>query len=207
MGNGIERDRKEAGPSPSGLQPGRSRPVRFALAAGAGGLVVLLALLLGGRAPLPQQRHITIVARQYAYDPPVLHFHRGDTVHIKLVSEDVVHGFFLEGYDIDAEVYPGKTRFSMRHPSQGKDWKWVEEIVFVAEKTGKFRYRCSHTCGYLHPFMLGEMFVEPNRLLPVSLGLVGASLLAGLVLVWPIRPPRKPGARGAQAGGGAAVAS
>jgi hypothetical protein len=81
----------------------------------------------------------------------------------------------------------------MRHPSEGAGWKWVEEIVFVAHKTGKFRYRCSHTCGYLHPFMLGEMFVEPDRFLPVAIALVGASLLGGLVLVWPVGTQRGTG--------------
>lgn len=179
---------KESGPD----HPRRS-PARFALASGLAGGVVLATFLLSGGSPTPRERHFTISARQYAYDPAVLRVNRGDTIHIRLMSKDVVHGFFLEGYDIDAEVEPGKLEFRLRHPSEGDDWRWVEEIVFVASRTGKFRYRCSHTCGPLHPFMLGEMFVEPNRLLPVSLALVGATLLGGLVLVWPATSRRRPG--------------
>lgn len=142
---------------------------------------------LGGQPGVPGKRNIHIVARQYAYEPNRFVVQQGDEVHITLSSRDVVHGFYLEGYDIDAEIKAGQSNFSMRHPSYEKEYRPVEEIVFIAKRTGKFRYRCSHTCGYLHPFMLGEMIVAPNRLFPLSVGLVLGMLGAGLALVWPFR--------------------
>lgn len=122
----------------------------------------LISVVLGSRRAEPSVREFSIKARQYAYEPPKIRVNKGDEVHIKLMSLDVIHGFFLEGYDIDAEIEPGRPDFKVRKPSTETEFHRTPEIVFVANKTGKFRYRCSHTCGYLHPFMLGEMIVDPN---------------------------------------------
>jgi hypothetical protein len=59
----------------------------------------------------------------------------------------------------------------------------VEEIDFVANRTGKFHYRCSITCGYMHPFMQGELIVSPNYLCPTSLGL-SLGLAAAILLMF-----------------------
>ncbi len=122
----------------------------------------LIGVVWGSHGVEPSVREFNIKARQYAYEPPKIRVNKGDEVHIKLTSLDVIHGFFLEGYDIDAEIEPGRPDFKVRKPSIETEFHRTPEIVFVADKTGKFRYRCSHTCGYLHPFMLGEMIVDPN---------------------------------------------
>jgi heme/copper-type cytochrome/quinol oxidase subunit 2 len=134
-----------------------------------------------GRVP-SQERNITITAHKYAYDPPTLQVNRGDRVHIRLVSKDVTHGFYLEGYDLDAKVRPDNPTFWMRRPSEQKEYKEVEEISFVANRPGKFRYRCSITCGYMHPFMQGELIVRPNYLFSTSVGL-SLALAAGMLLI------------------------
>lgn len=133
-------------------------------------------------APPIQQREITIRARQYAYKPETIRVNKGDVVHLRLISEDVIHGFYLEGYDIDAEVQPLASKVILRRPSRPGESREVDEIVFTANHEGKFRYRCSHTCGYLHPFMLGEMIVAPNRLLPASQGMALGVLLGGILI-------------------------
>ena len=139
---------------------------------------------VGSRPLVPSVREVTIHARKYAYDPPVIHVDRGDTVKLRFVSEDVVHGFYLEGHDIDVAIVPMQNTVSLRHPSDPERVEEVEEVVFTANSEGKFRYRCSHTCGYLHPFMLGEMIVSPNRLLPTGLGAAVAILLATMMFAW-----------------------
>ena len=63
----------------------------------------------------------------------------------------------------------------------------VEEVTFTADREGKFRYRCSQTCGFLHPFMLGEFIVAPNRLLPTGISLA-FGVLVGSFLVVLLRP-------------------
>ncbi|MBP88645.1 MAG: hypothetical protein CMJ64_18345 [Planctomycetaceae bacterium] len=101
------------------------------------------------------EREVEVTARQFAYDPPIINVNKGDRITITLKSADVYHGFYLDGYGIDEEIRPGeKLRFS-----------------FVANKPGKFPYRCSHTCGVFHPFMIGNLIVSPNYLFHASVGL------------------------------------
>jgi heme/copper-type cytochrome/quinol oxidase subunit 2 len=133
----------------------------------------------------PQRRDFNILAHKYAYDPSVITVNQGDEIHIKFASRDVTHGFFLEGYDIDALSEAGKSGILFRHPSVTGNFTPAEEITFKADKRGKFRYRCSMTCGYMHPFMMGVMIVRPNILFGEALGLMVGLLLAGFILVWP----------------------
>jgi len=138
------------------------------LLAGAGGGYLWASLSTSA----PQDRTFTITAHRYAYDPPRLVVNRGDRVTIRLVAEDVTHGFFLEGYDIDAKIRPEMPVIWLRHPSEGaEEYSEVEQISFVADRPGKFRYRCSITCGTMHPFMQGELIVRPNYLYSSSVGL------------------------------------
>lgn len=95
----------------------------------------------------PQTRTITLDARQFEFAPHRIHINKGDRVIINFTASDVVHGFYLDGYGIQERVEPGVTK----------------QIEFMAERTGKFRYRCSVSCGSLHPFMIGELVVGPNE--------------------------------------------
>lgn len=143
--------------------------------------------LLAGAAHPPGDRTFHIVAHKYAFDPPVLHVNVGDRVTVYLTSRDVTHGFYVEGHDIDAKISPDEKPL-LRHPSLNDAFKEVESIQFVAKREGKFRYRCSQTCGFLHPFMAGEMVVTPNR--PYGAGLGGA---LGVTLAALIAAMRKGG--------------
>jgi len=153
-------------------------------ATGAAVFLVLGASAVGGMllqpsAP-PQERRIKMTARQYAFDPPVLRVNKGDTVRLRVTSLDVIHGLYMEAFDFNALIIPDSPYLELSHPSRPDEpAEKVEEIVFVADKTGKFRYRCSHTCGSMHPFMQGELVVAPNRLLGGGVGgLVGLLLAA-----------------------------
>jgi cytochrome c oxidase subunit 2 len=103
-------------------------------------------------APLPERvmqpvdRHVTLDARMFAFAPARLRVERGERVTLTLHSVDVVHGVYLDGYGVEVVAEPGK-------PATAR---------FVADRAGKFRLRCSVTCGSLHPFMIGELVVGPN---------------------------------------------
>jgi plastocyanin len=150
-----------------------------------------LGFALGSRSRAPQEHSVTVLARAYAYDPPVIRVNKGDTLRLRLASLDVVHGFYLEGHDLDVTVVPMRSQVEVRHPSRPGERESVEEVVITADREGKYRYRCSHTCGFLHPFMQGELIVEPNRLLPTGIGMTLGVLLGGFLFVT-LRPEEHP---------------
>jgi heme/copper-type cytochrome/quinol oxidase subunit 2 len=91
-------------------------------------------------------REIHVRASQYAYTPGVLRVSQGDRVTLVLEAEDVTHGLYVDTYDVDLVAIPGRSG----------------RTTFVADRPGRFQLRCSQVCGTLHPFMLGELIVEPN---------------------------------------------
>ena len=91
-------------------------------------------------------REVVIRARQYTYAPGVVRVTQGERITMVLEAEDMTHGLYVDEYDVDLVAEPGR-------PAR---------TSFVAEREGKFRLRCSKVCGSLHPFMLGELIVEPN---------------------------------------------
>lgn len=118
------------------------------------GLVVTLAPL-PVRSIAPQERTFQIEARQFAYSPSEFKVNPGDTVTIQLLSTDVVHGLYIDGYGVSVEADPGQTT----------------TVTFVADKPGSFRFRCNLTCGAMHPFMIGKFTVGTNTWLYRSIGL------------------------------------
>ena len=115
-------------------------------------LATLVLALLALVAPLPlveaapADRQITLDARSFAFEPARVNVNRGDRITLTLKSTDVVHGVYVDGYGVNVVAEPGKPA----------------ETSFVADRAGKFRFRCSVTCGSLHPFMIGELVVGPN---------------------------------------------
>lgn len=100
-------------------------------------------------------REIAVTTRQFGYTPETMTVNWGDKVVLHLESEDVSHGFYLDVYGVSAEVSPGRPT----------------TLEFTADRAGKFRYRCSMTCGPLHPFMIGELTVRPNYPYTSAVGL------------------------------------
>ena len=115
----------------------------------------------------PTHRHFRIEASSFEYTPPSITVNPGDTVTLELASTDYVHGLYIDGYDLNVTAEPGHT----------------QHLTFVADKPGTFRFRCSVTCGPMHPFMIGKLNVGANWLLWRAVGLAGVAAAAGLWIV------------------------
>jgi heme/copper-type cytochrome/quinol oxidase subunit 2 len=138
-------------------------------------VLALIVLLV----PLPfstssTTRQVTVTAEQFAFHPPVLGVNRGDRVRLTLQAADVTHGFYLDGYGLNTRIEPGIS----------------QQVEFIADQPGKFRYRCSVSCGSLHPFMIGELVVSPNLPFARTVGLTLVAVAATLFYLWRF-PPRE----------------
>jgi hypothetical protein len=138
-----------------------------------------------------QKRDFYIKAELWEYSPYRIVVDQGDEVTLRLASKDVVHGFHLENHHIEATIYPGKIPFYLYNPDPEEKAAPVEEISFVADRWGKFNYRCSVTCGTLHPFMLGDFIVRPNYPFKAAVGATLGVLLAAFILMF-IDASRRP---------------
>ena len=136
------------------------------------GILLILAGAMISLTPLPvravpaTQRTLRVDASQFAYAPAVLKVNPGDTVTLELVSTDVVHGLYLDGYGVSVTADPGQTA----------------RLTFIADKSGSFRFRCNVTCGAMHPFMIGKLQVGPNTRLWRAIALTILAALAVPVL-------------------------
>lgn len=119
-------------------------------------------------ATTPVERTFSIQANQFEYSPAMLSVNPGDRVTIELIANDVVHGLSIDGYDLETTADPGQTA----------------RLTFIADRQGSFRFRCTVTCGNMHPFMIGKLQVGQNALLWRGALLAGLVLIAGAWRAW-----------------------
>ena len=130
---------------------------------------VIVALApMPGASTAPAVKAFQVEASQYAYSPAELRVNPGDRVRIDLTSTDVVHGLYIDGYQVSVEADPGQTA----------------HLEFIADREGSFRIRCNVTCGAMHPFMIGKIQVGRNTLLWRAIGLAGIALLGAFMLFY-----------------------
>ena len=115
----------------------------------------------------PEPVLINILAKRFVYNPSEITVQKGQLVTIRMESLDVTHGLYIDGYGIDIKARPGI----------------IGKATFLADKPGRFTFRCSETCGEFHPYMIGYLNVEPNRryhlfvVVALGVGLVMAALI------------------------------
>jgi cytochrome c oxidase subunit 2 len=114
----------------------RSKWLTYFLA-GALPLALLALLSLGA----PRKAHaengprvIEITAKRFAFTPNQVTIKKGETVKLRLTSEDVTHGFFMRALKIDEDIQPGSPT----------------EITLTPQTAGTFMTICDHFCGANH---------------------------------------------------------
>ena len=130
--------------------------------------LVVLFIPFPAAATTPTDRTFHIEASRFEYTPAVMTVNPGDRVTIDLTATDVVHGLSIDGYNLATTADPGQTA----------------RLTFVADRQGSFRFRCTVTCGNLHPFMIGKLKVGQNTLFWRAIAL---STLALVAAIWWMR--------------------
>ena len=126
--------------------------------------VVVLLIPFPAAASTPTERTFRIEASRFEYSPAIIKVNPGDRVTFELTATDVVHGLSIDGYNLETTADPGQTR----------------RLTFIADRSGSFRFRCTVTCGNMHPFMIGKLQVGQNTLLWRAAALMGLALVAGV---------------------------
>ena len=93
----------------------------------------------------PNLYEAVVVAFEGGFDPSELRFPVGAEVRFCVRSVDLVHGFLIEGTDIEVEVDP------LEPP---------EEASYTFTEPGEYPMHCYIYCGGGHPSMLGTVIVE-----------------------------------------------
>jgi plastocyanin len=97
-------------------------------------------LYLWSRTPIIHAR----MAESGGWNPNVIQAEAGKPLHLKLTSDDVVHGFAVGQMDMDAvDVQPGK----------------VTDITLTFDKPGIYTFYCTRWCGLNHWRMRGTIEV------------------------------------------------
>ena len=108
-------------------------------------LILAAALVSSARARDNEEtRVVEIVAKRFEFTPSTLTLKKGETVRLRVRSEDVTHGLFLRTLKIDTDIVPGETR----------------EVTVTPETAGTFTAICHHFCGSGHGGMKLTVVVE-----------------------------------------------
>ena len=118
---------------------------------------------------VPRDRHIHLAAGSFAFQPGVVRANPGDRITLELAPTDVVHGLYLDGYELSLIADPGQSA----------------SLTFTADRSGTFRFRCAVNCGALHPFMTGKLVVGSNRIFQRTLALAGLFTAAAMFFRFP----------------------
>jgi cytochrome c oxidase subunit 2 len=87
---------------------------------------------------------VDITAKRFAFSPEKITLKKGQTVKLRLHSEDVTHGFFLRPLKLDEEIPAGET----------------VEVTVTPQNAGTFTTICDHFCGANHGNMNMTIVVE-----------------------------------------------
>ena len=87
---------------------------------------------------------VEITAKRFAFSPNRITLKKGETVKLRIHSEDVTHGFFLRPLKLDEEIPAGQTI----------------EVTVTPETAGTFMTICDHFCGANHGNMNMTIVVE-----------------------------------------------
>ncbi|MDZ4817972.1 MAG: cytochrome c oxidase subunit II [Planctomycetota bacterium] len=107
--------------------------------------------------PPDNATEITVVAEQWMWklqqpsgrrEVDTLHVPMNQPVRLKMISQDVIHSFYVPAFRLKQDVIPGR----------------YSTLWFEPTKEGEFQLFCAEYCGTEHSQMIGKVVVmEPNE--------------------------------------------
>ena len=87
---------------------------------------------------------IDVAASRFEFEPATISVVQGDTVRLRLHSEDRTHAFAIKAFRVKASIPKGGETLT---------------VEFVADRAGTFEFACSEYCGTGHSKMKGRLVV------------------------------------------------
>ena len=112
----------------------------------------LLAVASSAARAQDEPRVVAITARRFEFSPNQITLAKGETVKLRIRSEDVTHGLFLRPLGIDTEIVPGQ----------------ATALTVTPQTAGTSRAICDHFCGAGHGGMKMTIVVEESGAHPAA---------------------------------------
>jgi cytochrome c oxidase subunit 2 len=90
------------------------------------------------------QRVVDVTAKNFEFQPNVIHLKKGENVAVRLHSTEGTHGFGSRDLGINVTVSEGQTVL----------------VTIPTDKAGTFSFRCTVPCGPGHMDMTGTIVIE-----------------------------------------------
>lgn len=95
----------------------------------------------------PNAYTVSLVARMWRWAPGPIHVKQGANITFRVTSADVLHGFEVQGTDINLTAVPGE----------------IGVVSHVFRKPGTYYIICNEYCGLMHHAMASPIIVDPAR--------------------------------------------
>ena len=93
----------------------------------------------------PRRYEAHVVSKMWSFKPSPLKVPKGSVVDFYLTSSDVVHGFYIDGTDVNLTAIPNVVNYAQAR----------------FDKPGKYQVLCHEYCGSGHHDMVGTIEVTP----------------------------------------------
>lgn len=89
---------------------------------------------------------LQMVARMWAFQPSTINLPAGSTVDLYVTSQDIIHGFKVEGKNVNLMAVPGAINY----------------IQVRFDEPGEYHFACHEFCGAAHHTMSGRFVISEN---------------------------------------------
>lgn len=114
-------------------------------------LLVALIVSVGvsGSPAQVERRVVRLKAERFAFTPSEIVLFDGETVELRIKSDDTMHGFHVSVAGIDVPI-----------PKRGQG---EATVLLTAPAPGRYDFDCNRMCGAGHDFMRGTLVVKTRN--------------------------------------------
>ena len=107
-------------------------------------------------------RIVPVKAKNFDFEPAVIHVKAGEKIQLKLMSVDRTHGIHIDPFPQGRQpnTAPGLS-FTYGDDCLKLPKDLTETLEFTAQAPGTYAFSCCKKCGRGHGTMKGEIIVEP----------------------------------------------